>query len=222
MPAVTTRIEKTLDSNRRGVTTTTLEDIGATDVMAISIPGRDARVRNVRRSLVDGRATLTYDEIDSNVGDSYTLTGTASQEPIATHPHFQTNGKWAITDEEWKTWDKWQKEGTDIAGESLTSYGQGFQKFVQLYLKGFTDYLQPRVTVRIVNAQAQEPNLQELGKIASPSQAPTLADGANWLLSGLDAEKDLSVDEGEPAWTVTMEYMSSGPGGWNADIYGQG
>lgn len=218
--SVITRIEKTLDSRRQGVTSTTIEELGASDVMAISIPGADSKVRNVRRSISEGRAVLTFDKIDDNVGDSYTVSGTASQEPLATHPFFQTNAKWAVTDDEWKTWDKWQKEGTDISKENLTSFSEGFQKFITLYLKGFTDYLQPRVTVRIVNAQSEEPDLEELGKISTPNLAPILPNGGNWLLSGVDAEKDLSVDESQPGWTVTMEYMSSGPGGWNSDIYG--
>jgi hypothetical protein len=220
MSAVETRVEKTLNSQKRGVTTTTLEKVGATSVMEISIPGADANVRNVRRSLADGRAILTFDKIDESVGDAYTVSGTASQEPLATHPHFQTGGQWAVTDDEWKKWDKWQKEGTDIAAESLTSYGEGFRKFITLYLRGFTDYLQPRVTIRVIDANAEEPDLSELGKIAEPDFAPVLADGANWLMSGCDATKDLSVDEGEPGWEVTREFISSGPGGWNADIYG--
>lgn len=220
--AVETRIEKTLDSRRRGITTTTLEEIGATDIMAIPIPGADDKVRNVRRSLADGRATLTFDKIDANVGDSYTISGTASQEPLATHPFFQANGKWVVSEDEWKKWDKWQKEGTDISSQNLQGFSQGFQKFIKLSLNGFTDYLQPRITLRIVDANTEEPDLSELGKIAQPEAAPTLADGANWLLTSIDGSKDLSIDEGEPAWEVTREYMSSGSGGWNVDIYSDG
>jgi hypothetical protein len=220
--SVETRIEKTQDSRRRGITTITLEALGATDINAISIPGNDDKVRNIRRSLADGRATLTFDKIDANVGDAYTISGTASQEPLATHPHFQPEGKWAVTEEEWQKWDKWQKEGADIAQQNITSEGEGFQKFIKLSLAGFTDFLQPRVTIRIVDANTEEPDLSELGKIAEPAQAPPLADGANWLMTGMDASKDLSIndEDGEPAWEVTREYMSSGPGGWNADIYG--
>lgn len=220
---VITRIEKSLDSRKRGITTTTVEEVGVTDIMAIPIPGKDSQVRNVRRSLADGRATLTFDKIDDGYGDSYTISGTASQEPLATHPHFQANGKWPVTEDEWKTWDKWQKEGTDISSENLTSFSEGFQKFVKLYLNGFTDYLQPRITLRLVDSSTEDPDLSELGKIAQPAQAPTLADGANWLLTSLDGSKDLSIDdEDEPSWEVTREYMSSGPGGWNEDIYGAG
>jgi hypothetical protein len=212
--AVETRREKTVNNRNRGVTTVTMEELGTTTEDAISKPS-GSNIRNVRRALADGRATLQYDIVDSTVGDSYSLTGTASQEPLATHPYFQESGKWAVTVDEWKKWDKWQKEGTDISKETLTSYSTGFQKFIDLYLKGFTDYLQPRITLRLVDANTSEPTIDGIGKIATPLKAPDLSDGANWLLTGIDA----SVDS-DNNWEVSREYISSGPGGWNADIYG--
>jgi hypothetical protein len=212
--SVETRREKTVNNRNRGVTTVTMEMVGATNENAISAPS-GSKIRNVRRSIADGRAVLTYDEVDDTVGDTYSVSGTASQEPLATHPFFQANGKWAVTEGEWKKWDKWQKEGTDIATLTLTSEGVGFQKFIKLFLAGFTDYLQPRVSIRVTDANTTEPNLSELGKIASPPKAPTLSDGANWLMTGCDASEDADKN-----WEVTREYMSSGPGGWNADIYG--
>ncbi len=213
MPAETRR-EKTVNNRNRGVTSVTLEEVGASSIDAIPKPS-GSKIRNVRRSLADGRAVLTYDEVDDSVGDTYSLSGTASQEPLATHPHFQPEGKWAVSDDEWKKWDKWQKEGTDIAAENLTSYGEGFQKFVALYLRGFTDYLQPRISIRVTDANTDEPTLTDLGKIASPTKAPELPAGANWLLTGVDGSQDADNN-----WEVTREYMSSGPRGWNADIYG--
>lgn len=214
MSAVVTRREKTVNNRNKGVTTITMEMVGASSEDDIQVE-KGEKIKNVRRSLADGRAVLTYDQVDSSVGDSYSISGTASQEPLATHPFFQSGGKWEITDDEWKTWDKWQKEGTDIASESLESFGEGFRKFVLLYLKGFTDYLQPRVTIRVTDANTDEPDLSELGKISSPSAAPTLADGANWLFASVDATQDADKN-----WEVTREYISSGPGGWNEDIYG--
>ena len=212
--SVETRREKTVNNRGKGVTTVTMEMVGATNVNAISAPS-GSTIRNVRRAIADGRAVLTYDEVDATVGDSYSISGTASQEPLATHPFFQPTGKWAVTDDEWKKWDKWQKEGTDIASETLSSYSEGFQKFIELSLRGFTDYLQPRVSIRVTDANTTVPTLAEIGKIASPSKAPVLPDGANWLLTGVDGSEDADKN-----WEVTREYMSSGPGGWNADIYG--
>jgi hypothetical protein len=214
--AVETRREKTVNNRNRGVTTVTMEMVGATSVDAIGAPS-GAAIRNVRRAIADGRAVLTYDEVDESVGDSYSISGTASQEPLATHPHFQAGGKWEVTEEEWQKWDKWQKEGADISQQNITSEGEGFQKFIKLTLAGFTDYLQPRVSIRVTDANTDEPDLSELGKIADPAKAPTLADGANWLLTGVDASEDADKN-----WEVTREYMSSGPNGWNADIYGEG
>jgi len=214
--SVETRREKTVNNRNRGVTTVTMEMVGAQNEDDIPTPS-GSKVRNVRRSIADGRAVLTYDEVDETVGDSYSVSGTASQEPLATHPFFQQGGKWAVTEAEWQKWDKWQKEGADIAQQNITSEGEGFQKFIKLTLAGFTDYLQPRVSIRVTDANTDEPDLSELGKIASPPKAPTLPDGANWLLTGCDASEDADKN-----WEVTREYMSSGPGGWNVDIYGSG
>jgi hypothetical protein len=214
--SVETRREKTVNNRNRGVTTVTMEMVGATDIDSISAPSGDT-IRNVRRSIADGRAVLTYDQVDETVGDSYSISGTASQEPLATHPFFQEGAKWAVTDLEWQKWDKWQKDGADISQQNITSEGEGFQKFIKLFLAGFTDYLQPRVSLRVTDANTEEPDLSELGKIADPVSSPTLADKANWLMSGCDATVDSDGN-----WEVTREYMSSGPNGWNADIYGEG
>ena len=214
--SVITRREKTVNNRGKGITTVTMEMVGASDENAISAPS-GTTIKNVRRSIAEGRATLTYDEVPEGVGDGYSLAGTASQEPLATHPFFHEGAKWAVTDDEWKTWDKWQKEGTDISSESLTSFSEGFQKFIKLTLSGFTDYLQPRVTIRVTDVNTKEPDLSELGKIAAPTSAPDLADEANWILTSVDATQDADKN-----WDITKEYMSSGPGGWNVDIYGTG
>ena len=213
--AIETRREKTVNNRNRGVTSVTMEELGATSENAIAAPS-GTTIRNVRRSIADGRATLTYDEVDATVGDAYSVSGTASQEPLATHPYFQPEGKWAVSEAEWKKWDKWQKEGTDLTTLTLTSEGGvGFQSFIYLYLRGFTDYLQPRVSIRVTDANTTEPDLDELGKIATPPKAPTLDGGANWLMTGCDASEDADGN-----WEVTREFMSSGPGGWNVYIYG--
>ncbi len=200
----------------------TMEMVGANSENDISAPSGES-IRNVRRSISDGRAVLIYDEIDASVGDGYSITGTASQEPLATHPFFQKGGKWEISAEEWAIWDKVEKGETSIEMEGLKAvpaggkpWSEGFKKFIELSLSGFTDYLQPRVTIRVTDANTDEPDLSELGKIADPPQAPTLADGANWLMTGCDATRDADNN-----WEVTRDYISSGPGGWNEDIYGQ-
>ena len=214
MSAVETRVEKTVNNRNRGVTSYTLELVGANSVNDITPP---SGAKNIRRSIADGRAVLTYEQQDEGVGDTYSVSGTASQEPLATHPYFQSGGKWEVSVSEWKTWDKWQKEGADIAQENIASYSTGFQKFVELTLKGFTDYLQPRVTIRVTDANTDEPSISDLGKIDSPTRAPQLSSGANWLLAGIDATQDA-----DGKWEVTREFISSGPGGWNEDIYGAG
>ena len=124
------------------------------------------------------------------------------------------SGDWAVTAEEWKLWDKWQKDGTDLSQEDLTSKSEGFQKFIELTLKGITDYLQPRVVARVVQKENGTPSLARLGKISTFLGAPSLPGNGNWLLSGVEAQR-----EDGSSFTVTREYMSSGDNGWEPDIY---
>lgn len=220
--SVVTRREKTVNNRGRGITTVTMEMVGASNENAISAPTGQT-IKNVRRSIADGRATLTYDEVPEGVGDTYSISGTASQEPLATHPFFQPAGKFEVTAKEWTLWAQIEKGETSLKDEMEKKTGpdgpwsDGFKKFIELTLSGFTDYLQPRVTIRVTDTNAQEPDLSELGKIASPNPSPTLADGANWLLTSVDATEDADKN-----WDITKEFMSSGPGGWNEDIYGTG
>jgi hypothetical protein len=204
--------EKSFDSRGRAVKSVTEEVVGDS-VNALSPPNK---AKNTRIRVQDRKVTMTYDlpPDDGNL-DTAQIAGTTSQEPLATHPHFRTGGKWAVSAVEWKVWDKWQKEGTDIAAEDLTSYSEGFQKFVTLYLAGFTDFLQASVTYSYTDVDSRRPSLGDLGKITQPFGAPPpLRRGGNWLLVGVNAVVDV-----EGRWDTTYEYRASGEGGWNRDIY---
>jgi len=203
--------ERSFDSRGRAVTSVVEEVIG-NSLSALSPP---LNARNTRIRIADGKVTMTYDLPARSSQDSAQISGTTSQEPLATHPNFRSTGKWAVSPEEWKVWDKWQKEGTDIAAENLSSYSQGFQKFIELTLSGFTDFLQAGVTYSFTDAQSQRPSLGNLGKIVQPLGAPpALRGGGNWLLVGVNAAVD-----SEGRWDTTYEYRASGEGGWNRDIY---
>lgn len=203
--------EKSFDSRGRAVRSITEEIVG-TSVNALTPP---TNAKNTRIRLQDRKVTMTYDLPPEADQDTAQIAGTTSQEPLATHPHFRAGGKWSVSGVEWKTWDKWQKEGTDIAAEDLSSYSEGFQKFVTLYLAGFTDFLQASVTYSYTDVNSRRPSLGDLGKIVQPfGTPPPLRRGGNWLLVGVNA-----VVDAEGRWDTTYEYRASGEGGWNADIY---
>lgn len=85
--------------------------------------------------------------------------------------------------------------------------------------KGFTSYLEPnqiyRVTV-VSNNEVSAAKLNKVGKITSAPGAPEVGGGRNWLFMGVN-----STEEGG-AFTHTYEFRLSGPGGFDADIYGEG
>ena len=208
---IQTKREQSIDSKGLLVQSITEEIVPASSIGEISIP---PNARNIRQSISDGRATLSYDiSGGSDAAASVSVSATASQEPLATHPYFQTGGKWAVTEAEWKKWGEWDK--TTVPNPLPAGLSAGFQKFIQLTQKGFTDYLQPRVVVRNTTTQNNFPSLRNLGRIDSPSSAPTLPGGANWLLSGVEGQREQGG-----SWTITQEFTSSGAMGWNEDIYG--
>ena len=203
--------EKSFDSLGRAVQTVTEEIVGSS-LSALTPPGN---AKNTRIRVQDNKVTMTYDLPPNTSQDTAQISGTTSQEPLATHPHFRPGGKWEVSNEEWKQWDKWQKDGADISAQDLTSFSEGFQQFVTLYLAGFTDFLQASVTYSYTDSNSQRPSLGDLGKIVQPlGNPPQLRRGGNWLLVGVNATVDA-----DGKWDTTYEYRASGEGGWNSDIY---
>ena len=132
-----------------------------------------------------------------------------SQEPIETHEKFKN-----ISAADWKKWNLWKNNTKDEALEGWKPDTGAMADLAALYEKGVTDYLVPRAVVRITRIEGSSPRLSNLGKIDAPSGAPTLPSGANWMLTGASGAKQ----EGGK-WSNTYEYMSSGPAGWNSEIY---
>lgn len=211
---IPTKRELSIDSKGLLVQSVTEEIVGASSLWQLTIP---AGARNVRRSISDGKATLTYDiggggEGGGGATNSIAISATASQEPLATHPYFQPGGKWAVSEDEWKQWGEWDK--SSVPNPLPGGLSAGFQKFIKLTQQGFTDYLQPRIVIRNTTTQNGFPSLSKLGKIDGPANAPALPDNGNWLLTGVEGQQEQGG-----AWTITREHTSSGAKGWNEDIY---
>lgn len=204
----------------------TKEHVGYVDGETITVP---SSARNVRSRIERGRLVVSYElpaggENDAttdpaNETVSYTISGATSQEPLATHRHFRTGGKWAVTDAEWKTWKKWQDAGTDLSSSEVTTYlgsaSVGFNKYVTLFVQGFTDYLLPRVTVRKTIPGQGNPDLSKLGTIQDPGVEISAPSGGDFLLVGMESVPEPLTGKR----TTSEEYLSSDSGGWNPDIY---
>lgn len=178
-------------------------------------PSPPAGARDIQRSLEDGKYTLRY-TIQDGQGqqDTYTLSASVSQEPLATHPVFKD-----IADDEWKKFKAWEKDPGDETLGGWTPDGQSagelMRKYTRYRNKGVEDYLLGTVTMRVAQEDQGSPNLNNLGRIASPPYAPSLPNGRNWLLVGIDAER--TGPSGR--WRVTREYRASGQGGWDQELY---
>ena len=203
MAAVLTKSESSTDSKGRAITTETWEAFDGP-------PSAPSGAANIKRTHTDGKHTLTFDNTPTdNAGEEYSVEGSMSQEPIETHEKFKN-----ISAADWKKWNLWKNNTKDEALEGWKPDTGAMADLAALYEKGVTDYLVPRAVVRITRSEGSSPRLSKLGKIDAPSGAPTLPSGANWMLTGASGAKQ----EGGK-WSNTYEYMSSGPAGWNSEIY---
>lgn len=186
-----------------------------------AFPEAPADAKDVRRVVKDGVFTLTYtiadDEYQDGTGGqdttppgiTITISGAVSQEPLATHPFFKDH----ITQEEWAKWKKY--EDGDKTWDPWTEGSERMQAYAYKRGIGQDSFLDGGCTVRITQEELAKPDLTNLGKIQNPPYAPILPGARNYLLVGVDSTRSGRAG----AWTVTREYRSSAPGGWDEDLY---
>jgi hypothetical protein len=183
-----------------------------------SYPDIPNGAKNIQRSHEDGKYVSRYTLLTGGADATYTITGGVSQEPIGTHPMFGSDGGYGIEDDEWKKWKLWETDprDPDLAGwkPDGDDASTGMKKYYAYRNRGIDDYLLGTVTMRVSQEGQSGPDLGGIGRIQSPPGAPSLPDGRNWLLVGVDAER-----VGSSTWKVTREYRASGAGGWDREIY---
>jgi len=181
-------------------------------------PDAPGGAKNIQKTHEDGKFVLRYTLLTGSAEATYTITGSVSQEPIGTHPMFGSDGSYSIDADEWKNWKLWEADPKDpeLNGwkPDCDDASEGMKKYYAYRNRGVDDYLLGTVTMRVTEEGQSQPTLDGLGRIQSPAGAPSLPDGRNWLLVGVDAER-----VGTSTWKVTREYRASGAGGWDAEIY---
>ncbi len=184
----------------------------------LSYPDVPGGAKNIQKTHEDGKFVLRYTLLTGSAEATYTISGSVSQEPIATHPMFGPDGSYSIEDDEWKNWKLWETDPHDPELSGWKPCGddasEGMKKYYAYRNRGVDDYLLGTVTMRVAEEGQSQPNLGGLGRIQTPPGAPSLPDNRNWLLVGIDAER-----VGTSSWKVTREYRASGAGGWDAEIY---
>jgi hypothetical protein len=150
----------------------------------------------------------------------YEVVATAVEEPIASHPAFtQSTSGFASSIVDASGGAVTEGSG-DSGGAIFNSDGLfvGFTKTANNNFTGVQSFLSPRITYRKSYTQNTKPSSgisANLGYIYSnpAGDQPTLASGRNWILTGLNWRQS------GKSYEVSEEYLASGFGGWNNNIY---
>jgi hypothetical protein len=152
-----------------------------------------------------GGGGTTYPEIWSL--DISTIT-----EPIESNVRYGTQN---ISDELMRRWRQWKvdRNGNPSAW--------GNQYITELYIRfnrGMVDYLSPRIVLKFQKVYTSPPSLVGVGRaINSIQNNPfNFSNTVNFLTTGATC-----VQEGSN-YRVTIEWLTSAPGGWDAALYGGG
>jgi hypothetical protein len=161
----------------------------------------------------DGKAIARH-SVYTKKQPSYTIRGSMSQEPLATHPMFQ-KGADKIEQDEWGKYKKWQSDPTSVDwtpdGPKASA---SFKKYWSFVERGIEYFLNGTVEMQITEIVSSQPSIRQLGRRDTPPNAPSLPNGRDWLVVGVDAD-NLGVGE----WRQTTTYRASMDDGWDQGIY---
>jgi hypothetical protein len=108
---------------------------------------------------------------------------------------------------------------SDVGNGNITPPSTGAKaKLYQYLIKGVTSYLAPSVTLRYIYTSSTVPRLANIMKtVRNPNNAPALPAGGNWLFANLTYQ--VIYDGTSTKYRVTEEFLASGRGGWDPNIY---
>lgn len=157
--------------------------------------------------------TVTYAGIINNGGpgispttaeDSTVTSCTVSvrQEPIETHPNFNDSDFAGTPDSPNTTNAIFNEDGS-------------FSKFkADSEFAGLETFLLPSVTFSVSYVSETPPaSLAGVGSIDTPSNAPSVKAGYNWLKTGI------SYSRAGGYYNINEDWTLSGPKGWNSKVY---
>ncbi len=166
-----------------------------------------------------GRIEATYRGIafgGDNTGlQQYETNYSTSEAPVETHPLFAGPNPSSpiVTNTELQEINKALEQNRAPVGLSAPALLLYTKK-----LRGIESYYRVQVTYRINYSDVSPPSdYAQVGKIKTPpgSNVPGLASGQNWLFIGFSWRLAGGVTY------ITEEFLASGLGGWDADLYAQ-
>jgi hypothetical protein len=157
----------------------------------------------------------------SSFPDIWSLDVSTITEPLETNSYFRDG----LTGQQMGWWNAW-KMGRDAEGGKIypidgfpgsgPSTSSVVQALYERFNRGETDYLSPRVVVKLQRVYTVPPNLNGTGfAMGKPAGCPfTFRSDVNFLQTGATA-----VTEGG-LYRVTLEWLVSKPGNWDVLVYG--
>lgn len=171
--------------------------------MNLPIVGREATEDNGDWILTLNFEGLPDSSKETEIEEVYELDGSTSEDPIETHPDFELIAKKY----------RWDREEREFS-QKVNVDG----KLVRNPLAGASAYLNVGAVWRRTFGARDFPEglLRALGCIDEPQgkrKPPRMPDGRNWLKRSVKATWRGNV------WTISEEWLGSGRGGWNRDLY---
>lgn len=177
------------------------------------------------------------DEDEEDVVEQ-SLDGSVNDEPLLSHPKAQSGINDAqreylkAVQDGTRLWElvnelnedgspKKDKDGQPVMKplkQLLKSLSDNGKEVLNMLLQGIHSYRSPGATFREARmVRSSAVNLDGLGKIGTPANAPTPS-GRNWLLVGKSFSRTSSGKKNR--WRVETIYELSGASGWNKKLYG--
>jgi hypothetical protein len=149
--------------------------------------------------------------------DIWSLDVSTITEPLETNDHFK-NGMAGEAMAQWCAWKLGREPGANTypSGFPADSTNPVVQDIYERFNRGETDYLSPRVVLKLQRLYLVPPDLNGTGfAMAKPAGCPfTFRSDVNFLQTGATAVTEGGLYRG------TLEWLASKPGNWDQLIYG--
>jgi len=159
------------------------------------------------------------------------ITSATSSDPIETHPKLIAG----TTTEDFTKLRMWEKDPNDPQlnkwTPALLPAGTPQKWIYDFQNKGVTEFLQPKITLKIKAIENAPPDLSSLGYVTTPPNVGDinvvedigLPEGTTWLMTGCEGVAKAMTGSGGDLEAVkffnSYEYTASGPTGWDSFLY---
>lgn len=215
---------RTTTTDKDGKRTLTVIFVGSEEASAPTGVSGTLRSKTVTTDVAGQIKTQFQYELDSSSGTGGTsqsasivqveIVAAAQSQPIESHEFYAR-----LEAKEFKAVRDWVQNPAAGDTEVPDSWSEfrNTGKMTNLALKllrGITSYYSPSIVVRKTYQASSAPSSGQVGKFANPGvSVPGLPNGANFILQSVSARGS------QGAFTVTEEYLASGRGGWDRDLY---